>query len=82
MIKTVGELKEFLKEFPDDMTIVKFVNGMEYRGYEEGIFPPTTANMSMVKKRCVDAFDYTAYTVELFVSTNEDDEGSRLVLKL
>ena len=37
-MKTVGELKEFIKNLPDDMPLVNYQSSMERSGYQNNVF--------------------------------------------
>ena len=37
MFNTVGELKQFIKDLPDDMPLVSYKSTMEYSGYMQRV---------------------------------------------
>ena len=77
-MRTVGELKNLIKDLSDDMMIVHFDNNME----KFGCFPNVTAKVerrSPVEKQTWDRFDGTDYTYE---SYERDDENGQPCLVL
>lgn len=68
MIKTVGELKEFIKNLPNDMLLVNYQRDMEKRGYRNEI-SCMVDNMKKEKRQTWDSFDYTPYSYEIFVES-------------
>lgn len=70
MIKTVGELKEFIKDLPNDMLLVKYHSDMETRGYQNRV-SCMVDNMKKEKKETWDSFDYTPYSYEIFVESKD-----------
>jgi hypothetical protein len=70
-VRTVGELKEYIKDLSDDMTIVKYHSDMEKSGYlpRLGIY---TNKMVSERVETYDAFDGTPYTYEAFSSSDDD----------
>lgn len=69
-IKTVGELKEFIKDLPDDMLLVNYKRDMEKRGYQNKMF----CNVANMKKETIatfDAFDGIPYNYEVFIESEE-----------
>ena len=69
-MKTVGELREFIKDLPDDMLIVQYRSNMEKHGYENGVYCDV-ANMQKETKHTWDRFDGTDYSYEVFVSSED-----------
>jgi hypothetical protein len=60
-----GELKEILKDIPDDTPIVVYRSNMEGSGYTDEYTRVHLEKMVRVKETRVDAFDHEAYTVEV-----------------
>ena len=56
--KTVGELKEYIKNLPDDTPIISYQSDMEKSGYQS-ISCASTQKMVTEKRETYDAFDYT-----------------------
>ena len=77
--RTVGELKEYIKDLSDDMTIVKYHSDMEKSGYLPML---GICTRKMVSKRVetYDAFDGESYTYVAFSSTDDDSGVPCLVL--
>ena len=69
-MKTVKELKEFLKDLPDDTPIVQFTSNMERDGYLLGA-SARVATMTKTKKSTWDRFDGTPYSYEIFVPSDK-----------
>lgn len=69
-IKTIGDLKEFIKNLPDDMLVVKYQKDMEKRGYQNNAFCNIT-NMKKETKTAYDSFDYISYSYEVFVESED-----------
>ena len=67
-MKTVGELKEFIKDLPDDMLLVNYENDMETRGYRNRV-SCRVDNMEKETKTTWDRFDGTSYNYEVFVES-------------
>ena len=65
-IKTVKELKELLKDLPDDMLLVIYRQGMEKCGYMNNLFGEVQ-KMTKQTKCTYDRFDYTEYVYEDYV---------------
>lgn len=72
--KTVGELKEYIKNLPDDTPIISYKSDMEKCGYQ-GISSVDSLFMNSEKRDTYDAFDYTPYSYDVFVPT-EDGSGT------
>ena len=77
--KTVGELKEYLKNFPDDMLIVKYDKDMERSGYFNDVFFGTD-NMEKVTRKTWDRFDHTEYTYETYFESSKENSIRCLVI--
>lgn len=69
-IKTVGELKEFIKNLPDDMPLVNYQRDMEKRGYQNNVFC-SVVNMKKTTRATWDRFDGTPYSYEVFVESKD-----------
>lgn len=72
--RTVGELKEYIKNLPDDTLIISYQSDMENRGYQS-ISCAYTQKMVSEEREIYDAFDYTPYSCTVF-SPSEDDSGT------
>lgn len=73
-IKTVRELKEFIKDLPDDTLLVNYQCDLEKCGYFN------TASFDIVKmkketKQTWDRFDGCDYTYEVFARANDSEDG-------
>lgn len=69
-IKTIGDLKKFIKNLPDDTLVVKYQRDMEKSGYQNNVFCNIT-NMKKETKRTWDSFDYISYSYEVFVESED-----------
>lgn len=72
--RTVGELKEYIKNLPDDTPIISYQSDMEKSGYQS-ISCASTQKMVTEKRETYDAFDYTPYSYTVF-SPSKDDTGT------
>ena len=72
--RTVGELKEYIKNLPDDTPIISYQSDMEKSGYQS-ISCASTQKMVTEKRETYDAFDYTPYSYMVF-SPSKDDTGT------
>ena len=73
---TVGELKEKLKNVPDDLFIVEYHSDMEKHGIMQA-FP--ICEITRVKERKIqtyDRFDYTSYSYTVY---EQDKNGNKEV---
>ena len=70
IIKTVGELKEIIRDLPDDMLVINYVSDMEGSGYENKNYCRIRKMEKQTEQR-YDAFDYTSYTKEVYKETDE-----------
>lgn len=79
VVKTVGELKEIIKDLPDEAPIVMYRSDMEKSGYQAkaGI---RAENMVSERRETYDAFDYTPYHYEVFSPTHDDSGVPCLVI--
>ena len=64
MLKTVGELKAFIKDLPDNMLLANYESNMETSGYRNKIFCDIV-NMKKETRYAIDAFDGTNYSYEV-----------------
>ena len=71
---TVGQLRETIKDLPDDTPIISYKSDMEKCGYQS-ISCASTRKMVTEKRETYDAFDYTPYSYDVFVPT-EDGSGT------
>lgn len=62
---TVKELKEMIKDLPDNMKIVQYQEGMERRGFLEGAFIKIEKR-TPVEVETYDRFDYTEYSYKRY----------------
>lgn len=79
-INTIGELKEFLKEIPDDIPISVYTEGMEQRGYLLGGININLKNTEIIDKKTYDAFDGIKYTYKAYDINYVEDNGDVKVL--
>lgn len=71
---TVGQLRETIKDLPDDTPIISYKSDMEKCGYQS-ISCASTRKMVTEKRETYDAFDYTPYSYTVF-SPSKDDTGT------
>lgn len=76
---TVGELKEKLKDVPDDLLIVSLEDDMERSGIMKSYPMCKILNCKEEKRKTWDRFDGDDYTYDVFV---EDKDGTVEVLWL
>lgn len=67
-MKTVGELKEFIKNLPDDMLLTSYHQNMEKSGYQNSLYCHVD-NMQTETRETWDRFDGTYYTYEVMVKS-------------
>lgn len=84
ILKTVGELKDFIKDLPDDVPTLLYQSGKEQQGYRSYI-GVRAENMISEKKHFLsretyDVFDYTRHTHEVFSPTHDDTGVFCLIL--
>ena len=65
-MKTVGEIKEFIKNLPDNMPLANYQSNMERSGYQNNVFC-SVVNMKHKTEETWDRFDGTPYTYEVMV---------------
>lgn len=70
-IKTVGELKVFIKDLPDDMLLVSYENNTEEIGYRN-MLSCEVKNMKGKTEYAYDVFDGIDYPYEVLVG---DENG-------
>lgn len=78
LIRTVGELKDFIKNLSDDTPIAKYKCDIEKDGYLP-MLGVRLENMILGEKETQDACDHTPYTYEAFFPTH-DDTGTLCLL--
>ena len=71
-MKTVKELKEFLKDLPDDMLILKKSDNFELRGAIDAGIYVKVGKYKATMETFVDGFDYESYQHEVY---QMDDNG-------
>ena len=76
-MKTVGELKEFIKDLPDDMLLVKYRSDMETSGYQNSFYCDV-ATMKKEVKNTWDRFDGTNYSYEVFETSKDGSSCLRI----
>ena len=69
-METVGELKDFIKDLPNDMLLVKYESNMETSGYRNRL-SCDIVNMKKETEDAYDAFDGTHYTYEVLVKAED-----------
>ena len=77
-MKTVGELKKYLEEIPDNTPIAMYQDGMEQSGYLPRVHV-RASNMALVKVPTYDRFDGTNYSYERYESYT-DGPTERVIL--
>ena len=70
-IGTVGELKDFIKDLPDDTPVVAFRYGVLTGGYQTNV-GIRAENMISEKHETYDALGRPSYTYEVFSPTHDD----------
>lgn len=77
-MKTVGELKEFIKDLDDNMPLVKTSDNFELRGaIDLGIYP-RVEKFEVEKQEFMDGFDYETYYHDVYVHNNNGQECLRI----
>lgn len=71
IIRTIGELKNLIKNLPNDMPIAKYHCDIEKDGYLP-VLRVRLENAILVEKETQDACDYTPYTYKVFSLTHDD----------
>ena len=69
-MKTVGELKEFIKDLPDDMLLTMYHSNMEKSGYRNNVFCQIN-KMEKETRETWDRFDGTSYKYDVMVESKE-----------
>lgn len=72
-MKTVGELKEVIKDLPDDMKLVMYKSNMETSGYQNAIYASVEA-MASETKHTWDRFDGTNYDYEVYTDSKDGEK--------
>lgn len=71
-MQTVGELKKFLENLPDDMLLVKRSDNFELRGaIDVGIYP-LVEKFRVENQEFTDGFDYEKYHHDVYI---QDETG-------
>ena len=70
-IRTIGELREFIKEMSDDTPIICYKSDMETSGYRKGAYI-NKSNYIEKTKEGYDSFDRIDYTYKVFVEDKEN----------
>jgi hypothetical protein len=66
-MKTVGELKNFIKDLPDDMLLISRSNNFVLENsLVEGI-DISVESFNIEKKQFIDGFDYTIFYKDVYV---------------
>ena len=73
MFNTVGELKQFIKDLPDDMPLVSYKSNMERSGYMQSVHVDVVP-MKMEVDTATDAFDDITYRYEKFIRHPEGEK--------
>ena len=71
LIRTVGELKDFIKDLSDDTPVVAFRYGVVTGGYQANV-SISAQNMISEKHETYDALGRPSYTYEVFSPTHDD----------
>ena len=72
-MKTVGELKEAIKDLPDDMKLIMYKSNMETSGYQNSVYA-SVDNMVTETKHTWDRFDGTHYDYEVYTSDKDGEK--------
>lgn len=71
-MKTVGELKDFIKNLNDNMPIVKHSDNFELKNaIDIGIYPKVD-KFKIERKEFIDGFDYETYYHDVYIN---DENG-------
>ena len=70
-MKTVGELKEFLKNLDDNMPLVAPANNLQLKNPIVSDIPVRVESFNIEKKQIEDGFDYSVYYKDVY-SKNEN----------
>ncbi len=73
-MKTVGELKEFIKNLDDNMPLVSVSNNFELKGSLVSGARARVERFNIKNQQFVDAFDHTVYYEEVYVSNKNGTE--------
>lgn len=71
---TVGELRDVIRDLPDDTPVIGYQSDMERSGYQKAVSARST-HMVSEERETYDAFDYTPYTYEVF-TLSKDGSGT------
>lgn len=72
MFKTVGDLKQYIENLPDDIPLVVYKSNMERSGYMQQMHV-NLMSMKRTTETAVDAFDRTEYSYECFIRHPEGE---------
>lgn len=75
-MKTVGELKEMIKDLPDDMKLVMYKSNMETSGYQNSVYT-SVEDMVSKKKHTYDRFDGISYDYEVYIGNKNNENGEK-----
>lgn len=73
-MKTVGELKEFIKNLPDEMLLLAVSNNFELKGSIVDEVRVCVDKFSRVESQFVDGFDHTVYKEYIYKHDEDGDE--------
>ena len=73
-VMTVGELRDVIRDLPDDTPVIGYQSDMERSGYQKAVSARST-HMVSEERETYDAFDYTPYTYEVF-TPSKDGSGT------
>lgn len=76
---TIGELKEKLKNIPDDLEVVAYQSDMERYGIMSAYISPEIKKYNATTRNGYDSFDGCSYTYEVF---EENENGSVKAVEL
>lgn len=77
-MKTVGELKEFIKNLDDNMPLISTSSNFELQSSVVSGVRVSVEKFSTEKQQFVDAFDHTVYYEEVYVSNKNGTECLRI----
>lgn len=73
-VMTVGELRDVIRDLPDDTPVIGYQSDMERSGYQKAV-DARPSHMVSEKRETYDAFDYTPYIYEVF-TPSKDGSGT------
>lgn len=77
-MKTVGELKDFIKDLPDDMLLIARSNNFELKNSLVAGIHVDLEKFNAKKEQFVDGFDYTVYYEDIYIR----DKNGNMCLKI